>query len=165
MNEPGRWRKVFTVGAAVLAALVFFAVVGGVFAWVASVLMAGVYALIVLALIGIVYLATGGRAWFGTRERPERIIGARLRFSDVERYPYPSSLPDAGMREWNGREYRAEFVEPLAAGGHHVLLSARHVGYPVSGISTSRACSVAGSIGPGDGFIAGVRRVRESTGP
>jgi hypothetical protein len=44
MNEPGGWIGVVRGGAGVLVALV----------------------------LGLVYVATGGRAWFGTRERPER---------------------------------------------------------------------------------------------
>jgi hypothetical protein len=159
MNQNGR-KPAFTGGTAVIVAVVTFGLVAAMYAMAASMSMSLVYAIIALALIGTVYLATGGRARFGTRERPERIVGARLRFSDVEGHTYPSGLPDAVVREWNGREYRAEFVEPIGAGEREVVLSARHVGYPVSRVSASRTCYVNGSIGPGDGFIGGVRRVR-----
>lgn len=161
MNEQHGVRPAYTVGPAVIVAVVFFGLVAAMYGVAASWSISLVYGIIALALIGAVYLATGGRAWFGARERPERILGVRLRFSDVEGYPHPSSLPDAVVREWNGREYRAEFIEPIGAGEREVLLSARHVGFPVSRASTWRGCSVAATIGAGDGFVAMVRQVRE----
>lgn len=161
MIEPRGRRRIFVVGAAALVAVAFFGLVAVMYGVAASRSMSLVYAIIALALIGTVFLVTGGRAWFGTRDRPERIIGARLRFSHVEGYPHPSSLPDAVVREWNGREYRADFIEPIGAGEREVLLSARHAGYPVSHVSTWRGCYVNASIGQDDQFIARARRVRE----
>lgn len=159
MNERDEGRSVARIAAAVLVVLVFFATVGGAFAWVASVSMAGVYALVALALIGIVYVATGGRAWFGTRERPERVLGARLRFSEVEGQSDLTSLPDAIVREWDGSAYRAELVEAVGEEtGREILLSARHEGHPLWRVSAQRGCVVNGSIGQDEGFIAVVRR-------
>ena len=159
MNERDKGRSVARIAAAVLVALVFFATVGGVFGWVASVSMAGVYALVALALIGLVYVATGARTWFGMRERPEQVLGARLRFSEVEGQSDLTTLPDAIVRGWDGSAYRAELVEGIGEGcGREILLSARHEGHPLWRVSARRGCVVNGSIDQDEGFIAVVRR-------
>ena len=147
--------------AASLVAILFFALVGGVFALAASISMLLVYALIAVAALGAVYVGTGGRAWFGTHERPERILGARLRFGAVEEHPTLTSLPDAIVREWDDGQYRVEFVEPLPTAGRerHAMLFARHAGYPVSRVRTWRSVIVNGRFGTSDGFIASVRQV------
>jgi hypothetical protein len=140
-------------------AILFFALVAGVFAWAASMSMLMVYALIALAVLVAIYSAGGGRAWFGTHEHPEQILGARLRFGDIEWHPTLSRLPDAIVREWDGSQYRAEFVEPLPTAGRerHAMIRARHAGYPVSRARSWRGVVVNGSLGSSGGFIGGVR--------
>ena len=149
--------KPFVAG---LVAILFFALVAGVFAWAASISMLMVYALIALAVLGAVYVGTAGRAWFGTHERPEQILGARLRFVHLDWHPTLTRLPDAIVREWDGHQYRVEFVEPLptAQGDRHAMLSARQAGYPVCRARTWRSVAVNGSVGSSDGFIAFVRQ-------
>jgi len=159
MNEHDRGRGAVRRAAAVIVGVVFFAGVAAVFVGLASASMAAVYALIALPVIGMAFVGTGGRAWFGTRERPERITGARLRFSDIEWQSGLASLPDAIVREWDGSAYRAELVEAVGEGaGREILLSARHEGHPLSRVSTRRGCVVNGRFAPDSGFIAVVRR-------
>ena len=146
--------------AASLVAILFFVLVAGVYAWAASISMLMVYALIALAVLVAIYSAGGGRAWFGTHEHPEQILGARLRFGAVEETTL-TSLPDAIVREWDDGQYRVEFVEPLPTAGRerHAMLIPRLAGYPLSRVRTWRSVIVNGRFGTSDGFIASVRQV------
>jgi hypothetical protein len=146
--------------AATLVAILFFVLVAGVYAWAASISMLMVYALIALAVLVAIYSAGGGRAWFGTHEHPVQILGARVRFGALEWHPTLDRLPDAIVREWDGGQYRIEFVEPLPTPGEdrYALITPRHAGYPVSRARTWRSVIVTGSLESGDGFIAVVRK-------
>src|SRR5882724_2001049 len=107
-----------------------------------AILVAGV------ALIYAAFLGTGGRAWFGTREDPSRILGERLRFVWVEGPPPgPHDLPDAVVRDFQTDGYRIEFERPVIFAGHRVAaarISARAMGYPISRARKRRRVSVAG---------------------
>jgi hypothetical protein len=154
--HPGHDMRAFVAG---IAAIICFAVVAGVYAWTASISMLLVYAIIALAVLVAIYSAGGGRAWFGTHEHPEQIMGARLRFGDIEWHPTLRRLPDAIVREWDGGQYRIEFVEPLPTPDEvrYALITPRHVGYPVSRVRTWRSVIVNGSLESSGGFIGVVR--------
>lgn len=145
-----------------LLALAFFGAVTVVFALAASISMAAVYLIIGLGMLGILFQATGGRALLGTRERPERLLGARLRFHAVDYHPELTDLPDAVVQEWDGRQYRVQFLEPLSTSQRErgAMLSSRWEGCPISRVSSWRGAAVSGLLTGGDGFIAMGRRVR-----
>ena len=125
--------------------------------------LAIVYAVIIAALLGVIYQALGARAIFRFRERPERVIGARLRFhADEGLDPITPGLPVAAVQEYDGQRYRAVFEHPFAYGGQQrrfVQFSARHLGYPVSRVGRRRLLAINGELDGGDRFIGRIIRV------
>ena len=116
-----------------------------------------------IALLYAAFLGTGGRAWFGTRENPSRIVGRRLRFLRVEGPPPgPHDLPDALVREFRMDGYRIEFERLVSFAGHRVAgarISARTVGYPISRARKRRRGAVVGETDAGVAFLADITRV------
>jgi hypothetical protein len=122
-----------------------------------------IYAIILVALVTIAYSALGGRAIFGTRERPELIIGRRCQLFRLESGPKgldPEQplLPPAVIEEFPDGKYNLRFEEPVEWLGvveTRALVSARHTGYPVSLTSSwwRRGVWVNGRFGSGEQFI------------
>ena len=143
-----------------LMALIFFAVLAGVMVWAASISMALLYSVLAVALLTLAFLVTGGRAWFGTREEPERIIGARLRLTCVDGLPLTSPLPTVVVREFENGSYRADFTAVVEVEGRperYVRLCARHEGYPISRVRRWREVAANAVLEPGRRFITMVR--------
>ena len=122
-----------------------------------------VYAVIIAALLGIIYQALGGRAIFRFREHPDRVLGARLRFrADEGLERIAAGLPVAAVQEFNGQHYRAVFEHTFDYGGkqqHFVTFSARHAGYPVSHVGHRRLLAINAELEGGDRFIGRITRV------
>jgi hypothetical protein len=122
-----------------------------------------IWLIIVAALIGIAYVAAGGRALFGTHERPERVIGALLRFWEPDGLgPAPPALPPARVHEFRDRRYRADFEPAFEFEGHicrSVTFAARHRGYPVSRVKRRDIRAVNAELDSNRRFIASITRV------
>lgn len=123
-----------------------------------------IWAVVAVAMVAVAYLGFGGRALFGTRERPERILGRRVQLMDLERGPKgldPEQpvLPLAVVESYEpGGEYLLRFDAPVVWLGRaetHAKVTARAVGQPVSlaaGIWRRRVW-VAGAFGSGEAFL------------
>ena len=99
---------------AIFVALIFFGLIATIIVFAASISINLVYALIVLVVVGAVYVGTGGRAWFGTHEHPDRVLGDSVRFAEVDGLgACPPIFPNAVIRAFEEGSYRAEFIEPL----------------------------------------------------
>lgn len=114
-----------------------------------------VYVVIGVAVLLAIYIGTGGRAWFGTHEHPDRVIGVRVRFAE-EDYKFPVTMPDAVLEEFKDGIYRAVFVEPIVSNFgriHYADITARHAGHPISRIG-KRGVMINGKLESGEGFIS-----------
>jgi hypothetical protein len=114
-------------------------------------------AVVLLALTIAIYSGTGGRAWFGTRERPQEIIGRSVQLADCDGFGDASVSPPPGIIiEHDAENYRLEFRTPFVIDGreeHFAWVRARHIGYPVSA-AARRATFIYGSLESGRQFIA-----------
>ena len=117
-----------------------------------------VYSLVAVVLVALavaIYSGTGGRAWFGTRERPERIIGLTARLTHCDGLPQ-TSTPVGVITRHDGPNYHIKFSAQFIVDGREessAWIRARHVGYPVSGASR-RPTFIYGSLESGRRFIA-----------
>jgi hypothetical protein len=129
-----------------------------------------IWTVVFLALAAAAYLGLGGRAIFGTRERPERILGRRAQLFELESGPkgldpQQAKLPAAIVEGFTpGGEYVLRFEAPtewLGKTETHAYVSARHVGYAVSLAASPwpwrPGVVVNGHFGSGEGFICGFR--------
>jgi len=121
-------------------------------------------ALILLALLGAVYLGLGGRAVFREREHPDRILGARVRLTEIDGVgPTPPSVVEGMVQSFDGRSYRVAFAEPVEMLGHtehYATVCARHVGYPVSATSRRGILAIKDKLESGQGFITLLARAK-----
>jgi len=117
-----------------------------------------IYCLIAVVLVVLavaIYSGTGGRAWFGTRERPKKIIGLTVRLTQCDGLPQ-SSTPAGIITRHDGPNYQVEFSSEFFVDGREqtfAWIRARHVSYPVSG-AQRRPTFVNGSLESGRRFIA-----------
>lgn len=133
--------------------------------------LAVVWAISFGALVGAIYLGLGGRALFGTRERPGRIVGQRVRVRILEDRPNgledSDSLPPAIVEQHTPpHEYLLRFERPVSRLGQeetHATVSPRYEGHPVSMAAGlfQRSISVNGRFNSGEAFI-GVLKIASS---
>jgi hypothetical protein len=122
------------------------------------------YALIGIAIFGIVYVALRARGIPRFAENPNRIIGAKILFSGVNGLDLDAKqLPDAVVSDYQDPHYRVVFEAPVDIGtrpSKEARISARHVGYPISRMRRSRfgVLAVNGQLDTGQFFRADVRR-------
>ncbi len=116
-----------------------------------------IYAIMVFAIIGIIYVGTGGRLWFGSREKPDRIKGVTVQFLEADGLgPEPPKLPYAVVSGFEDGRYRLDFIEPFDFEGNSekfTLVSARHVGHPISRLGRRRLIAVNAFLESGRGFV------------
>ena len=128
-----------------------------------------IIAIALLALAGAAYFAFGGRALFGGKEQPDRLLGQRVQLSKVESGPrgldpnHPA-LPPAVVENFDGAMYVLQFEQPVQWLGKtetHARVSSRSTGYPVSlaGGRLQRTVWVNGRFGSGEAFLAVLRRL------
>jgi hypothetical protein len=122
-----------------------------------------VYCLVAVVLVSLcvaVYSGTGGRAWFGTRESPEEIVGRSVHLTEIDGLGDSGALSTAAIiAEHDASKYRAEFPRPLVIDGQDecfAWIRARHAGYPVSG-AARRSTFVSGSLESGRRFTARIQ--------
>ena len=117
-----------------------------------------IYAIIILSLVSILYLCAKALGLFGAREKPEHIIGTKVRLGEVDGLgPTPPKLPYAVVANYSNDQYRLDFIEPFSFEGKsekYALVSARHAGYPVSRLSKRSLLAVNGVLESGKGFVA-----------
>ena len=124
----------------------------------------GVLVLAGLMLLYALFLGLGGRALFGTHERPERIVGRYARLHYLESGPKgldpnQPKLPPARIDSYSPEHgYRLVFEAPikwLERTEDHAYVLARHSGYPVSLAASPwrRGVFVHGTFGSGEDFI------------
>jgi hypothetical protein len=145
---------------AIPIAFIFCAVVAALVNLAAAVSIYFVYGIIVLSILGAIYLGTGGRAWFGTHEHPDRVLGAQIRFGAIEGLERPD-LPNATIRDFKDGAYRAEFVTPVEFGfakDRFVNLWPRHQGHPISRVSKHGFLFINGELESGRRFIAAIQK-------
>ena len=127
-----------------------------------------IWTVVALALLAALYVALGGRAIFGTHERPARVIGRRVQLSQLESGPrgldpQQPHLPGATIAAYDPADgYRLQFQIPFTWLGKTETegrVSARHVGYPVSILASRwhRSVFVYGRFGSGEDFIGVLR--------
>lgn len=116
-------------------------------------------ALVVVALIVAIYSGTGGRAWFGTREVPQAIVGQTVQLRDCEQLGSLSQeVPPAKVTSYDSADYRLAFTTPFIFEGreeHFVYIRCRHAGYPVSS-AAKLSVWVGARLESGRSFIARV---------
>ena len=119
-----------------------------------------VYCLVAVVLVALaiaIYSGTGGRAWFGTRETPQQIIGRSVQLTECDGFGDSPVTPLAGIiTEHDGQNYRVEFSRAFVFDGREegfAWIRSRHAGYPVSG-AARRATFVYGSLESGRRFTA-----------
>jgi hypothetical protein len=116
-------------------------------------------AVVVIALIVAIYSGTGGRAWFGTREVPQTIVGQTVQLRDCEHLGSLSrEMPPAKVTSYDSADYRLDFTTPFIFEGreeHFVRIRCRHAGYPVSS-AAKLSVWVGATLESGRGFIARV---------
>ena len=113
-------------------------------------------ALAASALLLAAYFGLGGRALFGQRERPERIVGKIVRFSAIEGLR-ELELPNARVISFNGSSYVVELLSPISIEAETVTtlhINARHKGYAVSSARAHGFLAIGGETPQGRGFIA-----------
>ena len=114
-------------------------------------------------LIPIGFFGIGGHTWLRLRERPERIVGRRVRFQDIECRPHGDDpgvvrIPCAEVSQYfpsNG-EYQLDFERPFEWLGHRedrAYVAARLAGRPVSRVSERRSVVAGGRFGSGECFL------------
>jgi hypothetical protein len=147
----------------VVISIIFFFIIGALFFFAASISMKLVYIIIAIMGIAIIYSATGGCAWFGTHERPNKILGTRLKITDTDGLGRtPPNLPEAIAIHYENGTYKLEFVETFNFGGRvekFVYVKARHVGYPISRVKKRGLLAINGTLESGVSFIANLIRV------
>ncbi|MGD0078941.1 MAG: hypothetical protein ABSB91_10015 [Sedimentisphaerales bacterium] len=147
----------------VLVFIIFFFIIIAIFFLSASISMKLVYVFIAITGVAIIYKATGGRALFGTHERPEKILGKHLKILEPDGLgPKPPNLPEAIAIYYDNGTYKLEFVEPFRFEGRvekFVFISARHGGYPISRVKKRGLLGINGTLESGIGFIACLIRV------
>jgi hypothetical protein len=167
-GEPCRYmhkliKNVITNILAIIGAIVFFFIIGTLFFFSASISMNLVYVILAIIGVAIIYYATGGRAWFGTHEKPQKILGIRLKITEPDGLgPTPPDLPEAIATYYENGRYKLEFVEPFHFEGRtekFVFINARHIGYPISRVRRHGWLGVNGTLESGAGFIANLTRV------
>ena len=119
-----------------------------------------VYSLIGVVLVALaiaIYSGTGGRAWFGTRESPDQIVGRSVQLSEIDGFGRSQiTPPSAVVTDCNVPHYRLEFARAFVVDGREesfAWVRPRHVGYPVSG-AAHRPTFVYGSLESGYRFTA-----------
>jgi hypothetical protein len=134
-----------------------------------------IWAIVLVALFGVVYLGLGGRALLATHEHPQRIIGRRVQLSELESGPLgldPNQprLPPANVESYapDGR-YSLRFQLPVTWLGKletEATVSGRHAGYPVSLAAgfCRRRIVVSGNSGSGEAFIGVLHVLKETDG-
>jgi hypothetical protein len=116
---------------------------------------------VVLVALGIaIYSGTGGRAWLGTHESPDEIVGRSVQLTEIDGLADSKALSiTAIIADHNASNYRAEFSRPFVVDGRDqsfAWIRARHTGYPVSG-AARRSTFVYGSLESGRRFTARVQ--------
>jgi len=146
-----------------ITGLAFMALAGLFVVYLGFISLVFLYILIVLIAAAIVFLLTGGRAWFGTHEHPERILGALVKFEEVDLiWELPPKLPDAVIRAFENGCYRADFVAHLEIENikeTYVDLRPRHEGYPISRVTRRGKSVVSGKLESGRIFLATLYKV------
>jgi hypothetical protein len=122
-----------------------------------------VYCLVAVVLVALcvaIYSGTGGRAWFGTRESPEEIVGRSVHLTEIDGLGNSKALSaTAIIADHDASNYRAEFSRPFVIDGRDesfAWIRARHAGYPVSG-AARRSTFVYGSLESGRRFTARIQ--------
>lgn len=129
-----------------------------------------IWIIVVVAVAGVIYIGLGGRALFGTRERPERMLGRRVQLGELESGPkgldpeQPRLSPAVVEQYEPNGEYRLRFEVPVVWLGRtetHATVAARAIGHPVSRAASiwRRRVWVAGEFGSGEAFLGELHRI------
>jgi hypothetical protein len=102
--------------------------------------------------------------WHSDSEDPTRVIGTLLLLREPDGLgPDAPELPPIIVHSFSGGVYEAEFARSFDYGGQtrkRVSLSARHAGYPVSGVSVRGITAVNAEMDGDVRFIAVLNRPR-----
>ena len=112
----------------------------------------------VIALAVAIYSGTGGRAWFGTHEKPDRLLGRRIRFISVDGLGQSPNFPSGKIEYFADPVYRVILDAPFEHDGkceHFVDVRPHSKGWPVSG-AVKRRTAITGTLESGQGFWADV---------
>jgi hypothetical protein len=113
----------------------------------------------VIALVLAIYFGTGGRAWFGTHEKPERLLGKRVQFLNVDWLGQAASIPNGRIESFNSPMYRIILDSPFECEGKPercVDVGPHSKGWPVSG-AVKRPTPVLATFESGKGFWADLK--------
>jgi hypothetical protein len=108
------------------------------------------------ALLYASYIALGGRALLKLQEKPDRILGKMVRFSEID-WMNRTSLPPAKVISFDGESYWAELTEPVTVHDETFAmrqLRARHNGHLISSAKKYGVLAVGGQTPKGQGFVA-----------
>lgn len=125
------------------------------------------YFIIFIVFSLMFYIGSGGRAWFGTQEKPKKIIGKTVQLREIECAPnglLPKSkkIPPMVVPEFINLKYRLEFLEPFELNGKiesFAYIQSRYKGYPISNIKKRGTLVVTGNFESGETFIAQINLV------
>lgn len=113
-----------------------------------------------IAIIVSIYIGSAGRAWFGTNEKPDKILDRNVILKSIEAAPdglIPNLTIEAIVKTHDGSKYYLEFLSSIKVSGNiekSAWISARHTGFPVSSSGKKRALSVNGKFTSGEQFLA-----------
>jgi len=116
----------------------------------------------IVALVLAIYSGTGGRAWFGTHEKPEFLLGKHVQFLNMEWLNQSSIVLDGRVESFNSPNYRIILDSPFDYEGnleYYVDVGSRHQGWPVSG-AIKRPTPVLATFKSGKGFWADLKVIK-----
>lgn len=125
------------------------------------------------AVLVAVYNQLGGRALFGHKEIPDKIIGRKVQLKEFDCGPdkiWEKTIPKATVVSFEGYAYKIEFDSPLEINGKKrtcAYITARFKGYPISNVKQRDLCGVNGTFGLGEngafsseeGFICNINLI------
>ncbi len=119
-----------------------------------------IYCVAGVAIITSIYIGNAGRAWFGTKETPDKILNKNIILKSIEAAPnglIPDLAIEAIIKTYDGSKYYLEFVAPTKVNSNierSAWISARHVGFPISSSKKNGILSVNGEFASGEQFLA-----------
>jgi len=119
------------------------------------------------AVIIAIYLGMGGRALFGTHERPEHLLGKIVEFMNAEGLEQSICPPQGRVESFKDSAYKIAFESDFTYGEkieHYVTVFPHSKGWPVSG-ALKRPTAVLATLGSGHRFWADIKVVEKENTP
>lgn len=119
------------------------------------------------AVVIAIYNGMGGRALFGTHERPEHLLGKTVEFMNAEGLEQSICLPQGRVESFKESAYKIAFESDFTYDEkkeQYVFVVPHSKGWPVSG-ALKRPTAVLATLGSGQRFWADIKVVEKETIP